>query len=80
MAADLKREFEYFLEHHEELLSKYAGKVIAKGQQVPGVYDNEVEAIRETAKSSTLGTFIVQRCTPGQTDISQTFHLGLRFE
>ena len=77
---DLKREFHYYLEHQDELVEKYDGKVIAiKDGQVLGAFDSDIEAIREISKEHEVGTFLVQLCTPGSDAYSQTFHSRVCF-
>lgn len=71
----LKKEFEYFKKHQDELVAKYGGKfVVIADEQVLGSYDNELEAYQESQKSHPLGTFLIQRCTPGTEGYTQTFH------
>jgi hypothetical protein len=71
----LMNEFEYYLEHQEELVNLYHGKfIVISNSKVVGVYDDELEAIRETEKTLELGTFLVQLCESGQDNYSQTFH------
>lgn len=71
----LKREFEYFLEHQKEFADKYDGKfIVIKNQGVIGVYDSEIEAVEVTSKTEQLGTFLVQKCEPGDASFTQNFH------
>ena len=76
----LKDEFEYFLKHQKELADKYNGKfLVIKGQKVIGVYDSELKAVEETSKKEKLGTFLVQKCEPGEASFTQTFHSRVHF-
>jgi len=62
----LSRELQYFIDHQDELVESYGGRVIViEGDRVIGVFDTVSEAVRETAKEHELGTFMVQRCEPG---------------
>ncbi len=71
----LVQEFEYFVEHQDQLVLKYGGKVIAiRGRRVVGVFTDELTAVTETAKKYALGTFIVQRCEPGPACYTAVFH------
>lgn len=73
--SDLEREFEYYLAHQHELVGKYDGKVlIIRGQQVVDVFDTIKEAYIESKKKYETGTFLIQRCSPGDKDYSATFH------
>jgi hypothetical protein len=73
-------EFKYYLEHQSELVEKYNGKfVVVKDHEVIGVFDSELEAIRETSKNHELGTFLVQKCEPGAESYTQTYHSRVAF-
>lgn len=77
----LKNEFEYYLQHQAELADKHKGKfLVIKGQKVLGVYDSELEAVEETAKSGVeVGTFLVQKSEYGDDNVTQTFHSRVSF-
>jgi len=69
MSKPLEKEFKYYLDNQAKLIKKYNRKIIViKNQKVIGVYDSEVEAVQETSKDETLGTFLVQKCTLGEKD------------
>lgn len=71
----LKKEFEYFKQHQDELVEKYEGKfVVIADEKVLGTYGSEMEAYRESQKSHPLGTFLIQKCIPGTEGYTQTFH------
>ena len=76
----LEQAFKFYIKHQDELVEKYRGKfLIIKGEEVIGVFDNELEAIRETSKKHELGTFIVKKCIPGKESYTQTFHSRVHF-
>jgi hypothetical protein len=78
--SQLKDEFDYYLANQDELVGKYAGRVIAiKGGKVLGDYDDELTAVTETQKEHKIGTFLVQRVTPGDAAYTQTFHSRVVF-
>jgi uncharacterized protein (DUF1330 family) len=80
MPDGLQKEFEYYLAHQSELVETHGGKVLViKDQKVIGEYDNELEAVRETVKAHPLGTFLVQRCSAGEEEYTQTFHSRVSF-
>jgi hypothetical protein len=80
MPNDLKKEFQYYLDHQDELVSQYNGKVVViKDQAVIGVFDSELLAVQETTKKHPLGTFLVQRCLPGKDSVTQVFHSRVAF-
>ena len=80
MAQPLEREFNYYLQHQDDLVAKYNGKfVVIKDDKVLGAYDNELEAVEKTSKDHKLGTFLVQKCEPGTESYTQTFHSRVAF-
>ena len=71
----LEREFDYYLEHQDELLEKYNGRVIViKDCTVLSDHDSHIEAVIETQKVHELGTFLVQAVSPGPEAYTQRFH------
>ena len=71
----LQKQLEYFKAHQDELVKKYEGKfLVIKDQEVQDVYDTEIEAYTDAKKKFELGTFLIQRCLPGQESYTQTFH------
>lgn len=80
MASVLQKEFEYYLAHQAELVSKYNGKfLVLKDCQIVGAYDSELAAITEARKTHPLGTFLVQKVEPGNAAYTQTFHSRVAF-
>ena len=76
----LDKEFEYYLKHQAELVEKYNGKfLVIIGEKVVDVFDNKVIAFEESKKKYTLGTFLIQLCTPGNSAYTQTFHSRVTF-
>lgn len=76
----LKVDFQYYLDHQEEMVKKYDGKfIVIKDGAVLGAYDNELIAVAETQKSHELGTFLVQKVSKGTEDYTQTFHSRVVF-
>jgi outer membrane lipoprotein-sorting protein len=75
MTEQLKKEFQYYLEHQNELVKQYNGKfIVIKDNKVIGVYDSELEAVTKTSQQQELGTFLVQKCEPGTSSYTQTYH------
>jgi len=71
----LDQEFQYYIDHQEELVNKYNGKVLVIiGENVAGVYNTEIEAYLDCIKKHELGTFLIQQCSPGKESYTQTFH------
>ncbi len=80
MATDLESEFAYYLAHQDEMVEQYDGKfIVIKDGKVLGSYDDELTAVTETQKSHKLGTFLVQKVSPGADDYTQMFHSRVAF-
>ena len=76
---DLRKEFHYYLEHQDEIVAQYDGRVVAiMGEDIIGVFDSEVEAVREMQKKFDLGTFLVQRVSEGNEAYTLTLHSRIR--
>ena len=76
----LEKEFNYYLERQDELVKKYNGKfIVIKNCEVLGAFDSELEAIEKTAEQHELGTFLVQKCAPGNESYTQTYHSRAAF-
>jgi hypothetical protein len=80
MEKPLEKEFKYYIEHQDELVSKYNGKyIVIKDCSVIGAFDSEIEAVEETSKVHKIGTFLVQKCEPGDQSYTMTFHSRVAF-
>jgi energy-coupling factor transporter ATP-binding protein EcfA2 len=80
MGKPLEKEFKFYIEHQEELVKKYNGRVIViKDGKVLGAYDSDMEAITETTKIHELGTFLVKKCEPGEESYTEVFHSRIAF-
>jgi hypothetical protein len=58
----LEREQKFYADHRDELRKKYLGKrVVIKGEQILGVYEDDMEAINAMAAAGhELGTFMAK--------------------
>ena len=80
MAKVLEKEFNYYVEHQDELVKKHNGKyVVIRDSKVVGAFDTELEAIENSAEKYELGTFLVQKCEPGSASYTQTYHSRVAF-
>ena len=76
----LQQEFRFYIEHQDEMVKKYNGKfIVIKDEIVLGAFDDELTAVTETRKAHELGTFLVQKVSPGDAAYSQTFHSRVIF-
>jgi hypothetical protein len=66
----LLNDFNYYLKNQDELVSQYDGRVIViKDHKVLGNYHDDYEAVTATMESGhELGTFLVQKVSPGDQD------------
>jgi hypothetical protein len=81
MPSQLENEFQYYLDHQEELVEQYEGKVLViKDCKVIGAYDTSTEALVEARKKYEVGTYLIQRCSRGDEDYTQHFHSRVCFE
>ena len=80
MNSPLQKEFNYFRDHHDELVRQFNGRyVVVKGEAVIGDYENEIDAITATQKDHELGTFLVEKVEPGDARYTRTFHSRATF-
>lgn len=80
MESSLKKEFDYYLEHQQELVAKYNGKyIVIKDRNVIGTFDDQMRAVLDTQKHHALGTFLVQKVEAGSASHTQTFHSRVAF-
>ena len=71
----LKEEFEYYLAHQSDLVKKYNGRfIIIMGSKVVGDHDTFETALFDCQKKYKAGTYLIQRCLPGEESHTQTFH------
>ena len=67
--------FKYYLEHQEDLVSKYDGKyLIITNDGVVGAYDSLNEGYEVALKTYGKGNFMLQLCSEGEKDYSQRFY------
>ena len=76
----LEKEFKYYIEHQDDLVQRYNGKyLVIIGEQIAGAYNTKVEAYTETSKKHEKGSFLIQLCSPGNKDYTQTFYSRVSF-
>ena len=80
MTNPLEKEFQFYLDHQDQMVKEYDGKfIVIKGGKVLNAYDDELTAISETEKSEKIGTFLVQKVSKGESAYTQTFHSRVVF-
>lgn len=76
----LDKEFKYYLDHQSELLKKYNNRfIVIVDDEVVGEYDSMENAYSDSGKKFQLGTFLIQKCSPGDKDYTVTFHSRVSF-
>jgi hypothetical protein len=76
----LEKEFKYYLDHQDELVKKYNGRILViRGNEVVGDYATTEEAYFKSQEQYELGTFLIQKCSPGDKDYTLTFHSRVTF-
>jgi hypothetical protein len=76
----LQNEFQWYLNHQNELVKKYNGKhLVIKNKAVVGAYDTPLEALTDAKKNYETGTFLIQLCTPGDEAYTHHFHSRVAF-
>jgi hypothetical protein len=67
--------FKYYLKHQNEFVKLFDGRfIVLKNKKVIGDYATYHEAYHDTLKKHKLGTFIIQKCSPGEKDYTVTIY------
>lgn len=70
----LEKEYNYFLKNKESLLKKYENKfIVIVGEDIIESFDSQDDALREASKKYSLGSFLIQKVSKGEEDVSQKF-------
>ena len=73
MQSVLKKEFDFYRDHQDEMVAQYNGRVIAiKDGVVLGDFETYLEAVIEVQKRHELGTFFVQKVSAGVEEYTVT--------
>jgi len=76
----LEKEFKYYLEHQNDLVKEYDGKyLVIVGDQIIGAFDSTIDAYNKAKQEYEPGTFLIQRCSAGNADYTQTFYSRVSF-
>lgn len=76
----LEREFQFYKQHQAEFVKSYAGKfIVIYNNELKGVYSTQLEALTESQKTLSLGSFLIQLVEPGDANYTQTFHSRASF-
>lgn len=78
--ADLKRDYQYFLDNKKDLVKKYGGMyIVIANNEVIKSFADENDAYYYGVDNIGLGNFIVQLCTADEEAYTQTFHSRVAF-
>jgi len=76
----LDKEFQYYLDNQNNLVKKYDGRyVVIVGEKVVGDYADYSQVLSHSLKKYEMGTFLIQKCFPGDKDYTLTFHSRVTF-
>jgi len=71
----LEQEFKFYIENQNDLVKNYQGKyLIIKDQQIKGSFDSKTDAYFSGKENFEFGTFLIQKCEPGNMQFSQTYY------
>lgn len=75
----LEKEFQYYLDHQEELVKKYDNRyLVIADEEVVGSYDSFANAVSEAEQKYEVGSFLVQKCSEGEKDYTVKYHSRVR--
>ena len=75
MGEALRKEFEYYLANQDEFVTRYDGRVIAlKDGVVLGDFDSAGAAMLALQDTHPLGTYLIQRVSPGDKDTTVSIY------
>ena len=76
----LDKEFQYYLDNQNDLVKKYNGRyIVIVDEKVDGDYNDYSQALSCSLQKYDMGTFLVQKCSPGNKDYTLTFHSRVTF-
>jgi hypothetical protein len=71
---NLNREFEWYRANQDSLVARYNGRVLViRELAVVGDYSDEATAVADARKKFPAGTFLIQKCSPGDTEYTSSF-------
>ena len=78
--ADLKKDFQYFLDNKSELVKKYGGMyIVIVCCNVVGSFSDENDAYYDSVEKYGLGNFVIQLCSENEEAYTQTYHSRVSF-
>lgn len=78
--ADLKKDYQFFLDNKKQLVEKYGGMyIVISNCEVVKEFTDENDAYYFGLENKGAGNFIVQLCTSNEEAYTQTFHSRVAF-
>lgn len=76
----LEKDFKYYLDNQVEFVKNYTGKILViSNEKLIAAFNTMKEAYDCGVEKCGIGNFIVQRCSPGKTDYTQSFYSRVHF-
>ena len=70
----LEKEYSYFLKNKAALLKSFSNKfIVIIDDKVMGNFGSQEEALKEASKKYKLGTFLIQKVSRDESDVTQRF-------
>lgn len=80
MNKELKKDFDFFIANHAEMVKKYLGRVVViSNEKVYGDFGSELDALTAVRDKLAPGSFLVQRVKDRPDEYTQTFHSRVVF-
>lgn len=71
----LEKELKFYVKHQNEFLKSYLGKfLLIKDEKLIGAFDTSSDAYDAGKSKFELGTFLIQKCEPGNESYTQVYH------
>jgi hypothetical protein len=80
MSNELKKDFDFFISNHSDMVKKYLGRVVViADEKVYGDFSTELDALTAVRGKLAPGSFLVQRVKDAPDEYTQTFHSRVAF-
>ena len=71
----IKENFQFYLDNQEDLVKRFDGRVLViHNLEVAGDFDSTGEAYVFGVKNYGEGSFLIQRCSPGEKDYTAVYN------
>lgn len=74
------KNYQFFLDNQQRLIQEHLNRhIVIVDEMVVGSFDDEKEAYQHSVDTYGIGNFIIQLCSPNESDYSMTFHSRVSF-